>query len=166
MAKCSVSWCGNSSKARGMCPAHYERDKRGVDMDRPIRPRSTNYPATCTHPGCARPHKSRGLCSYHYKLEHADIRHGLTRAEREEIFQAQGERCAACGDPLSRGVNGGPGGHIDHDHEHCPGVQGCKRCVRGIICPHCNAALGYIRDSVDRARSLIDYLEGKQIERR
>ena len=40
---------------------------------------------------------------------------------------------------------------VDHDHS--------TMVVRGTLCVKCNLALGYVNDSVDKLRKLIDYLE-------
>jgi hypothetical protein len=35
---------------------------------------------------------------------------------------------------------------VDHDHRHCPGTEGCRQCVRGLLCGKCNSGLGWIGD--------------------
>jgi hypothetical protein len=75
--------------------------------------------------------------------------HGLTPAERVHLSRVQGGACAICGRtgiPL----------HVDHDHRHCPGKEGCRRCVRGLLCNRCNSALGWIGDL--HVPALIRYL--------
>lgn len=42
--------------------------------------------------------------------------------------------------------------HVDHDH--------ATGCIRGVLCLSCNAALGHLKDSLDRIDLLHDYLEG------
>jgi HNH endonuclease len=32
---CTISWCADVHYAHGLCHMHYQRDKRGVDMDQP-----------------------------------------------------------------------------------------------------------------------------------
>lgn len=52
---------------------------------------------------------------------------------------------------------------VDHDHNCCPGtVSACGRCVRGLICVTCNAAIGLLRDSPATARSAAAYLDAWQ----
>lgn len=57
-----------------------------------------------------------------------------------------------------------PGGrynqwHIDHDHQCCPGLSSCGKCVRGILCAACNFMLGAINDNKATLRSALEYLE-------
>jgi hypothetical protein len=78
--------------------------------------------------------------------------HGLTADEIEALVRLQHGLCAVCERPGQRL-------QVDHDHRHCPGRMGCRRCVRGLLCPRCNTALGQIGDlHVDR---LVIYLEAR-----
>jgi hypothetical protein len=61
----------------------------------------------------------------------------------------QGGACAICGRLGARL-------QVDHDHRHCPGKMGCRRCVRGALCPRCNTAIGRIGDNL--IPKLISYL--------
>lgn len=79
--------------------------------------------------------------------------HGLTPAEQDALVRLQDGRCAIC-------ARSGLRLAIDHDHRHCPGKMGCRRCVRGLLCWRCNTALGAIGDgNVDR---LLLYLAGRR----
>lgn len=40
---------------------------------------------------------------------------------------------------------------IDHDHSTLK--------IRGVLCHHCNVAIGHMRDSPDRLRQAANYLE-------
>lgn len=80
-------------------------------------------------------------------------RYGITSAEWDAMFEAQGRRCAACG---STEPNNKRGWHTDHDHN--TGV------VRGILCHHCNVTLGKLGDCIEGVQvgcaRLARYLEG------
>jgi len=75
--------------------------------------------------------------------------HGLTPAEVGALFVIQGGACALCG-RLGEALQ------VDHDHRHCAGREGCRQCVRGLLCPRCNTALGKLGDQ--RIPRLIEYL--------
>lgn len=79
----------------------------------------------------------------------------LRREDYDAILDAQGHVCAVCKQPNRHKK----GFHVDHDHSCCPGQKSCGKCVRGVLCNGCNAALGHAEDSPDRLRQLIQYLE-------
>jgi hypothetical protein len=62
----------------------------------------------------------------------------LTPDAYKNLKKKQKERCALCGRKLTKSV-------IDHDPTCCPGRISCGKCVRGILCISCNAALGQLR---------------------
>jgi Recombination endonuclease VII len=74
-------------------------------------------------------------------------KYGLTPEALTAMRDAQGNRCAVCGDPLLPGV----GTHIDHDH--------ATGQIRGLLCQACNLCEGYARGSALRLRKLAAYIE-------
>lgn len=86
-----------------------------------------------------------------YEKTHRDIRreqrlkkaYGITRAEYASILGRQNGHCATC-DSTERLV-------VDHCHS--------KKNVRGILCAHCNLALGYVLDNISTLNNLVLYLE-------
>jgi putative sterol carrier protein len=74
-------------------------------------------------------------------------KYGITIEERNSILIKQGG-CACCeaAKPGSK-----YGWQMDHDH-----VTGI---IRGILCHHCNVALGQVKDSIEHLKKLIIYLE-------
>jgi len=64
----------------------------------------------------------------------------LTPETFAEILESQGNACAICRTTT-------PGGerswHIDHDHACCSTIRTCGKCVRGILCSHCNTRLAW-----------------------
>lgn len=63
---------------------------------------------------------------------------------------AQGGRCAICLRPEERLF-------VDHDHRHCGPGEGCRLCVRGLLCNGCNSALGWLGGDANVER-LLRYL--------
>lgn len=74
--------------------------------------------------------------------------YGITLAEREELFKAQGSCCAIC---KSTSPGGRHGWHMDHDH--------VTNKLRSLLCNHCNLMLGHCRDSIDTLLAAVEYLK-------
>lgn len=85
-------------------------------------------------------------------------KYGLTPDDYYRILDSQLGLCANPG-CFNAPIEGQERFHVDHDHACCPGDRSCGRCIRGILCPGCNKALGCARDDVKRLRGLADYLE-------
>lgn len=75
-------------------------------------------------------------------------RYGLTLGGFNDVFAAQGGRCAACGTST-------PGKNVRWccDHDHATGK------FRSILCFRCNVTLGHCKDNPSTLRALADYLE-------
>jgi hypothetical protein len=58
--------------------------------------------------------------------------YGITIAERDKLFERQGQVCAICKSPTSKSKHGF---HTDHDP--------VSKRVRGILCSTCNQSLGF-----------------------
>lgn len=74
-------------------------------------------------------------------------RHGLTPSQKADMLTAQGGVCAVC----AASAPGGKNWHTDHCH--------ATGKIRGILCHHCNVALGHVKDSPAILRKLAAYLE-------
>lgn len=85
--------------------------------------------------------------SRHY--EHVKKRYGLTREQYDALLHLQNGLCAIC----RRGPEGSGKQRLTVDHDHRTGE------VRGLLCNHCNAALGNFRDDPLVLRAAITYLE-------
>jgi hypothetical protein len=78
--------------------------------------------------------------------------YGITLAEYEAMLEAQGGKCAICKGPeRTRDKDGGPRRMpVDHDHQ--------RGNVRGLLCTHCNRALGMFKDNVEILKAAVDYV--------
>lgn len=81
---------------------------------------------------------------------------GITVAEYDTKWDAQGRRCAICRRFGNAAKDRGMG--IDYDHTCCSGSGSCGECVRGILCGNCNAGLGMFGDSIERLQAAQMYL--------
>ena len=66
--------------------------------------------------------------------------------------------CEICGDKPEINL------HVDHDHKCCTGYTTCGKCVRGIVCHKCNAAIdkmenGLMREDYPNYVLIEQYLE-------
>lgn len=59
--KCIVDSCSKDKKyAIGYCPMHYQRSKKGIDLNK--EPKVKNKGKTCLNPECFKEPRSRGFC--------------------------------------------------------------------------------------------------------
>lgn len=73
-------------------------------------------------------------------------RYGLSLEQYDEMLQAQGAHCALCGCADQRGLK------LAVDHCHTTGV------VRGLLCTHCNTAIGLLKDDPDLIEKAAEYV--------
>jgi hypothetical protein len=77
--------------------------------------------------------------------------YGLSQDGYDALMKMQGGGCAICGTTEWKGWGGGC---VDHDHK--------TGAVRGILCFHCNSAIGLLKDNPKLVRAALDYLEGRR----
>lgn len=77
-------------------------------------------------------------------------KYGITVEQFEAMVTAQGNLCALCRQSQHPNYR-----HLDVDHCHKTGK------VRGLLCRHCNTAIGLLRDDPDLMRRAIGYLKGQ-----
>jgi hypothetical protein len=80
--------------------------------------------------------------SVRQREDHLRRTFGITVAEREALFEAQGGLCAICRE--------NPPTDTDHDHE--------TGAVRGLLCNGCNVGIGHFRDDPNRLLAAVAYL--------
>lgn len=90
-----------------------------------------------------------GCQEYRYDLPPGTLRKWLEYADY---------RCSGCDRKLEMTEDGRAIFQVDHDHSHsCR--QGCGKCVRGLLHPKCNLALGLVNDNAATLVKLAEYLD-------
>lgn len=83
-------------------------------------------------------------------------KHNLTYDQYLKMYEDQNHGCKICGRDESTFRTRLS---VDHDHACCPGEGSCGKCVRGLLCHHCNAALGNVQDNIQTLQKMIAYLQ-------
>jgi hypothetical protein len=81
-------------------------------------------------------------------------KYGLTKQEYFTLLESQGNQCAICRDEFNAEAKWRGSPAVDHDHE--------TGAVRGLLCLHCNTALGMVNDNQDVLRGMLRYLENHE----
>ena len=75
-------------------------------------------------------------------------RYNMTIEQYDELYKKQDGKCAICHtDTCSTGRR------LSVDHCHTTGK------IRGLLCAHCNTALGKFNDDIERIQRAINYLQ-------
>lgn len=175
---CTFPDCENNQSARGYCKPHYGqfRDGRKLtpisEMRKPAATRDDSGRKWCSACGEFKPESAftssgRALDGLEHRCSACMVakgrkywesgskrtrRYGMTPDELQDLYEAQDGKCATCLEPLGDRTT------IDHDHNCCPENKSCGKCVRGILCHHCNVALGFTKDNPETLRRMIAYL--------
>ncbi|GAA3729966.1 hypothetical protein GCM10022239_03230 [Leifsonia bigeumensis] len=176
---CSEPNCGAPAKVRGFCSSYYGRKYRRGEIELlpkdPSHHRLTSVDreaktAICSVCGptrirvrtvrgcqCISLHRAEAAKrtgrkgsplsreqSREYRLK---AKFGITIEEYERMLAMQDGRCRICGTlPAEKR-------RLAVDHDHATGE------IRGLLCSHCNTALGFMGDDVTRLSAAIGYLK-------
>lgn len=100
--------------------------------------------------------KRRTICRMCESEQKRILNYNLDDITYQAILHAQNNSCAICYQPF-----GDSPPNVDHDHLCCPGKRSCGKCIRGLLCGHCNKAVGLFEDDPDTLYSAARYLTRK-----
>jgi hypothetical protein len=79
--------------------------------------------------------------------------YGIDEAQWDALYDAQDGKCAICQKTLAHKARGIEGKVAAVDHHHRTGL------IRGMTCQFwCNYSVGLLRDSIEQAQGIVDYL--------
>lgn len=92
------------------------------------------------------------------RLKNSLRRHHLSVLNFSQLMSSQDNNCGICGKPAPDEGRF----EIDHDHNCCPGMTSCGKCIRGALCGYCNKLLMEAGDSIQILEKAIEYLKNYQ----
>ena len=146
----SCSLCKEGHYANGLCRRHYYQEKRGKLENVQKRgqykynddgKRWCNYHETY-HEVNVFPKLSSsfdglaGNCREGKRWKAIEDRYGVNEDWWWAKYIEQDGKCAMCNENEAE--------LIDHDHSCCEGNRTCGKCLRDLLCRHCNATLGHL----------------------
>jgi hypothetical protein len=81
--------------------------------------------------------------------------HNITLEHYNELLEKQNQCCAICNKPQSEFKRRFA---IDHNHECCPRIPTCGKCIRGLLCDRCNKGLGHFRENTLILEKALNYM--------
>ncbi|MEV6200788.1 endonuclease VII domain-containing protein [Streptomyces sp. NPDC051771] len=149
--KCVSAYCAERYRRRRAAEGKAVREKVDVPPGHKLcRTRGEIKPHSEWHRRSSAPDGLATRCKTCRKpvdrAGHLKRKYGITEAERDQMIRDQGGLCIIC---LTA-----PAVHVDHCHE--------TGRVRGVLCLNCNIGLGLLKESPERIRRAIAYLEGSR----
>lgn len=110
-------------------------------------PEGSRRPAPYPGPRCATHHRERKKALREAAHGRRILEtYGLTKEQYEALYEAQGGVCYICQRATGKRKK------LAVDHDHATGY------VRGLLCGPCNSILAQLRDDVDAAIRVMNYL--------
>jgi len=126
------------------------RKRRDLRRNKPV---TGDEPWHGTRPGYAKHLCRCDKCKFASRIYTASKKYGISEDKIESLlFSSRCEICATETPPTQ-------GWFIDHDHSCCSQKKYCGKCVRGLLCRHCNSLLGFANDDPEILKAAIAYLE-------
>jgi len=88
MTKCNITNCTNQARCKGLCNAHYLRERKGKDVNKPVQ--QYNKTKTCIECGVHTGSKGGFLrCKAHYSVYKRNLL-------KTQLVEKMGGKCSAC----------------------------------------------------------------------
>jgi hypothetical protein len=84
---------------------------------------------------------------------HLKATYGLSQEDVDRMAADQNNACGICGCHITSAYTGDQNKTVHVDHSHATGQ------VRGLLCHHCNKAIGNFKENITTLRNAIAYLQ-------
>lgn len=140
MKKCKISKCNNFRSARNLCQKHYHKHYRKTKKYKTWLTKNTEkHRARKKNWANKNRNKRRG---YMFKF-----RYGISYEDYLKMSEKQNHLCYLCNKDSS---DLGRPLYVDHCHKTAK--------IRGLLCFHCNMALGHLKDDINLLKKALKYL--------
>jgi len=152
----SSAWVVTHISAK-IIPKFINKERKQMSLD------TTRILSVCSSKSCdspvRKPTKRTDTNTYRYyttcqQCNKYSSRYGLSKQEVTVLKEKQENKCALCDIELVWGNTEANSAAIDHCHS--------TGKIRGLLCFHCNRALGMFKDSTDTLTKAIKYLEANK----
>lgn len=137
---CAVEGCGQKATNYGHCPAHHRRILRTGAAGEPLDRTSGRICGYCgsafVSTSLSRKYCSEDCARTAKSLRESYRKYDIEMQEYRRLWLKQNGKCAICRQPERTERNN----LLTIDHDHVSGH------VRGLLCSHCNRAIGLLQD--------------------
>lgn len=106
-----------------------------------------------SNPERVREHARRRHVAGKIRVSNLWHKYGITVADYDAMFAAQGGVCAICGR-----AEAGRDGHNNLSVDHCH----TSNAIRGLLCHSCNRGIGLLQDSEEILENALSYLRSRR----
>jgi hypothetical protein len=110
------------------------------------RTKTNGHSSTCKE--CQKNHKKETYILGQNREAWLRYQYKISIANYNKILISQNNKCAICKSTDNKNIKNNVF-YIDHDHNCCSGRISCGKCIRGLLCNHCNVGLGALHDNID-----------------
>jgi hypothetical protein len=117
--------------------------------------RSQNKGTSPWCPNCAQEYEKQrwnNLPEWKRRAKWLKTKYGITYEKYENLYNQQEGKCKVCQIEIS--IQAKQNGHDTACVDHCHTTNK----IRGLLCNHCNRALGLLKENLENIESLANYL--------
>lgn len=95
-----------------------------------------------------------GLPEWKRRAKWLKSKYGLSYEQYEQMYNDQNGKCKTCSTDIS--IEAKKNGHETACVDHCHSTGK----IRGLLCNHCNRAIGLLKENINTLNNIMNYLKG------